>query len=117
MKYIYLIKEQENQKKLINLITKDFFDNYYSSSYYIRVYYQNAICNFGFMDKAIYIYLYNNLLTKKYLGILWQFAYKENEIEEKYLMLFLKLLKIIIFLMIYLKMNLVIFMFIFQFSL
>ena len=65
MKYIYLIKEQENQKKLINLIIKDYFDNYYSSSYYIRVFYQNAICNFGSMDNAIYIYLYNNLLTKK----------------------------------------------------
>ena len=97
MKYIYLIKEQENQKKLISLITKDYFDNYYSSSSYIRVYHQNAICNFDSMDNTIYIYLYNNLLTKKYLVILWQFAFEEKEIEEKYLMLLLKLLKIIIF--------------------
>ena len=43
MKYIYLIKDENEQKKLINIIKEDYFNNYFSSSYYIRVFYQNAV--------------------------------------------------------------------------
>ena len=64
-KYIYLLKDKNDQIKLINLIAKDYIDNYYSSSYYIRNYYQNAVCNFGSMDNSLYIHLYNELLIKK----------------------------------------------------
>ena len=64
MKYIYLIKDENQQKKLINIIKKDYFDNYFGSSYYIKVFYQNAVCNFASMSNSLYIYLYNELLTK-----------------------------------------------------
>ena len=64
MKYIYLVKDKSEQKKIIDLIAKDYINNYYGSSYYIRTFYQNAICNFGSLDNSIYLYLCNELLTK-----------------------------------------------------
>ena len=65
MKYIYLLNDKKSQMKLIDLIKNDYINNYYSSSYYIRVFYQNAICNFCSMDNSIFLYLNNEILTKK----------------------------------------------------
>ena len=64
MKYIYLLNDKNDQKKLINIIAKDFINNYYSSSYYIRSFYQNAVCNYGNMDNSIYLHLFSELLCK-----------------------------------------------------
>ena len=65
MKYIYLIKDKNEQKKIINLIINDYINNYYNSSYYIRNSYKNAICNFGSLDNPLFLYLYDELLIKK----------------------------------------------------
>ena len=64
-KYIYLIKDKNEQIKLINIISNDYINNYYSSSYYIRNFYQYAVCNFGSMSNDLFIHLHNRLLTKK----------------------------------------------------
>jgi hypothetical protein len=64
MKYIYLIKDKNEQLKIINLIIKDYKINYYNSSYYIHNFYQKAICNFGSLENSLYLYLYNELLSK-----------------------------------------------------
>ena len=64
MKYIYLLKDKKDQIKLINLIIKDYTNNYYSSSYYIRCFYQKAICYNRAMDNDVYINLFNGLLCK-----------------------------------------------------
>ena len=64
MKYIYLLKDKKDQIKLINIIIKDYTDNHYKSSYYIRCFYQNAICYNRNMDNDIYMNLYNGLLWK-----------------------------------------------------
>ena len=68
MKYIYLLKDKNDQMKLIKIIAKDYFENYYNSSYYIRSFYQNGICNFGLMDNDVFITLYNELLSKPLLN-------------------------------------------------
>ena len=67
-KYIYLIKDKNEQIKLINLISKDYINNFYSSSYYIRNYYQNAVCNFGSMSTDLFMHLFKVLLTKNIFG-------------------------------------------------
>ena len=65
MKYINLIKDENEQKKLINIIIKDYTDNYYSSSYYIRCFYQKAITNNIRLNTSLYFYLNNELFVKK----------------------------------------------------
>jgi len=64
LKYIYLVKDKNDQLKIINLIIKDYKNNYYNSSYYINNFYQKAICNFGSFDSSLYLYLFNELLSK-----------------------------------------------------
>ena len=65
MKYIYLLQNENEQKKLLDLIIKDYIDNYYGSSYYIRNFYKNAICNYGSLSNPLYLYLHNELLVRK----------------------------------------------------
>ena len=65
MKYIYLIKDKNEQIKLLNLIKNDYISNYYSSSYNIQELYRNAICNFGSLENSLFLYIYNELLRKK----------------------------------------------------
>jgi hypothetical protein len=67
-KYIYLIKDKNEQIKLINIISKDYINNYYSSSYYIRNYYQNAVCNFGSMSTDLFMHLFKVLIAKNIFG-------------------------------------------------
>ena len=62
MKYIYLIKDKNDQIKIIDLIIKDYSLNYYSSSFNIRTLYQKGICNFTSCSNSSFSYIYNNLL-------------------------------------------------------
>jgi hypothetical protein len=62
MKYIYLIKDKNDQIKIIDLIIKDYSLNYYSSSFNIRTLYQKAICNFTSCSNSSFSYIYNYLL-------------------------------------------------------
>ena len=68
MKYIYLIKDENEQKKLLSLIIKDYTDNYYGSSYYIRNFYQKAITNINSLSLPLYSVLSNGLFAKKIFG-------------------------------------------------
>ena len=63
-KYIYLVKDKNEQIKIINLISNDYLKNYNSSSFYIRSFYQNAICNFGSMSNDLFLHLNDVLLSK-----------------------------------------------------
>ena len=62
MKYIYLIKDKNDQIKIIDLIIKDYSLNYYSSSFNLRTLYQKAICNFTSCSNSSFSYIYNYLL-------------------------------------------------------
>ena len=64
MKYIYLIKDNEFKKKLLDIIIQDYTNNYYSSSYYINLEYKSAICTFDSLDIELMNYLYINLIMK-----------------------------------------------------
>jgi hypothetical protein len=59
---MYLIKDKNDQIKIIDLIIKDYSHNYYSSSLNIRTLYQKAICNFASCNNSSFSYIYNNLL-------------------------------------------------------
>ena len=62
MKYMYLIKDKNEQIKIIDLIIKDYSLNYYSSSLNIRTLYQKSICNFASCYNSSFSYIYDNLL-------------------------------------------------------
>jgi hypothetical protein len=65
MKYMYLIKDKNEQIKIIDLIIKDYSLNYYSSSFNIRTLYQKAICNFSSCYNSSVSYIYDNLLKNQ----------------------------------------------------
>ena len=65
MKYIYLIKEQNDKKKLLLIISKDYMDNYYNSSYYINLDYKTAILNYNCLDEELFGFLNENLIWNK----------------------------------------------------
>ena len=64
MKYMYLIKK-EDKKKLLEIIIKDYTNNYYNSSYYINLDYKNAICNFNSLNAELIFFLNSELIYNK----------------------------------------------------
>ena len=65
MKYIYLLKTQEEKRQLIQIIIQDYINNVYYSSYYINLDYKNAICTFGSLNEELIDLINNNLVFDK----------------------------------------------------
>ena len=65
MKYIYLLKTQEEKRQLIQIIIQDYKNNVYYSSYYINLDYKNAICTFGSLNEELIDLINNNLVFDK----------------------------------------------------
>ena len=61
---MYLIKK-EDKKKLLEIIIKDYTNNYYNSSYYINLDYKNAICNFNSLNAELIFFLNSELIYNK----------------------------------------------------
>ena len=64
MKYIYLIQNNEDKKKLINIIIQDYTNNYYNSSYYINSDYKTSFLTFTSLNLDIMNHLYRNVFIK-----------------------------------------------------
>ena len=65
MKYIYLLKTQEEKRQLIQIIIQDYINNVYYSSYYINLDYKNAICTFGSLNEELIDLINTNLVFDK----------------------------------------------------
>jgi hypothetical protein len=65
MKYIYLLKTQEEKRQLIQIIIQDYINNVYYSSYYINLDYKNAICTFGSLNEEFIDLINTNLVFDK----------------------------------------------------
>ena len=62
LKYIYLINNPKDQKKLILVIIQDYYNNFYNSSYYINLDNKNAICNFTSLNNELITLISNELI-------------------------------------------------------
>ena len=65
MKYMYLLKNQDEKKDLLLIIIQDYINNFYNSSYYINLDYKNAICNFRSLNDELINLLNTNLVWNK----------------------------------------------------
>ena len=62
LKYIHLINNPKDQKKLILVIIQDYYNNFYNSSYYINLDNKNAICNFTSLNNELITLISNELI-------------------------------------------------------
>ena len=66
-KYIKLYGDKEKQIELFKFILNDYKDNYYGSSYYIKEFYQKAICYFDNCDISLVEYIFTDVLKHSIL--------------------------------------------------
>lgn len=66
-KYIKLYGGKEKQIELFRFIMNDYCNNYYGSSFYIKEFYQKAICYFNNCDISLVEYIFTNLIKQQIL--------------------------------------------------
>ena len=65
MKYLYLLKDQNEKMNFLKIIIKDYQQNCYNSSYYINLDYKSAIINFNSLNNELVIFVYYSLIWNK----------------------------------------------------
>ena len=65
MKYLYLLQNYNDKMNLLLIISKDYMDNFYYSSYYVNLDYKTAILNYDCLTEELYHLLNVTLIANK----------------------------------------------------
>ena len=65
MNYLYLLQNYNDKMNLLLIISKDYMDNFYYSSYYVNLDYKTAILNYDCLTEELYHLLNVALIANK----------------------------------------------------